>query len=49
MSGLALALGMTAFAIKVLPFIPASLADADVDPHHGSDKPAVNEAQSAPA
>ena len=48
-SGLALALGMTAFAIKVLPFIPASLADADVDPHHGSDKPAVNEAQSAPA
>ncbi len=31
--GVALALGMTTFAIKVLPFLPESLADADVDPH----------------
>ena len=32
--GFGIALGMTAFAIKVLPFLPKSLADADVDPHH---------------
>jgi len=32
--GFGIALGMTVFAIKVLPFIPQSLADADVDPHH---------------
>ena len=32
--GIGLALGMTVFAIKVLPFLPQSLADADVDPHH---------------
>ena len=32
--GMALALGMTAFALKVLPFLPASLADADADPHY---------------
>jgi len=32
--GIGLALGMTTFAIKVLPFLPKSLADADVDPHH---------------
>ncbi len=31
---LGIALGMTVFAIKVLPFLPQSLADADVDPHH---------------
>ena len=36
--GFSLALGMTVFAIKVLPFLPASLADADVDPHHGPNK-----------
>ncbi len=33
-SGIALALVITVFAIKVLPFLPQSLADADVDPHH---------------
>ena len=32
--GIGIALGMTVFAIKVLPFLPTSLADADVDPHH---------------
>jgi Ni/Fe-hydrogenase subunit HybB-like protein len=32
--GIGIALGMTTFAIKVLPFLPQSLADADVDPHH---------------
>jgi molybdopterin-containing oxidoreductase family membrane subunit len=31
--GVALALALTVFALKVLPFLPASLADADVDPH----------------
>jgi len=34
--GIGIALGMTVFAIKVLPFLPQSLADADVDPHHKS-------------
>jgi molybdopterin-containing oxidoreductase family membrane subunit len=32
-SGMALALALTAVALKVLPFLPKSLADADVDPH----------------
>jgi molybdopterin-containing oxidoreductase family membrane subunit len=32
--GFAIALIMVAFAIKVLPFLPLSLADADADPHH---------------
>ena len=32
--GIGIALALTAFAIKVLPFIPESLADADADPHH---------------
>ncbi|MHB8347842.1 MAG: NrfD/PsrC family molybdoenzyme membrane anchor subunit [Acidiferrobacterales bacterium] len=31
--GVSLAMAMTTFAIKILPFLPASLADADVDPH----------------
>ena len=33
-SGIGIALALTAFAIKILPFIPESLADADADPHH---------------
>lgn len=41
MGGIALALAATAFALKVLPFLPASLADKDVDPHY---TPAVPEA-----
>jgi len=32
--GVALALAAVTFAIKILPFLPASLADSDVDPHH---------------
>ena len=32
--GIGIALGLTVFAIKILPFLPQSLADADVDPHH---------------
>jgi molybdopterin-containing oxidoreductase family membrane subunit len=31
--GFAIALILVAFAVKVLPFLPQSLADADVDPH----------------
>ena len=31
--GTALALALTTVAIKVLPFLPQSLADADIDPH----------------
>jgi molybdopterin-containing oxidoreductase family membrane subunit len=34
--GIAIALLLTAYAIRVLPFLPQSLADADVDPHHKS-------------
>ncbi len=34
LGGVAIALFAVAFAIKVLPFLPESLADADVDPHH---------------
>ena len=37
--GLALALGLTTLAIKILPFLPVSLADAEVDPHHASGSP----------
>jgi molybdopterin-containing oxidoreductase family membrane subunit len=33
-SGIAIALLATAVAVKALPFLPESLADADVDPHH---------------
>ncbi len=32
--GIALALGMATFALKVLPFLPTSLSDADADPHY---------------
>jgi len=35
--GVGIALAMTVFAVKVLPFLPVSLADADVDPHHKSE------------
>ncbi|HEU5338535.1 MAG TPA: NrfD/PsrC family molybdoenzyme membrane anchor subunit [Sulfuricaulis sp.] len=33
LGGIALALAMTAVALKVLPFLPNSLSDADADPH----------------
>lgn len=32
--GIALALAAVTFAIKIMPFLPESLANADVDPHH---------------
>ncbi|HJW11203.1 MAG TPA: NrfD/PsrC family molybdoenzyme membrane anchor subunit [Albitalea sp.] len=32
--GFALALALAAFALKVLPFLPQSLSDADADPHY---------------
>ncbi len=32
--GFALALALATFALKVLPFLPQSLADADADPHY---------------
>ena len=35
--GIALALGMVTFALKVLPFLPTSLSDADADPHYQAD------------
>ena len=36
LGGFAVALIMVALAIKVLRFMPVSLADKDVDPHHGT-------------
>ncbi len=41
LGGVGLALGLTAFALKVLPFLPESLADADVDPHAAQKAPAA--------
>ncbi len=32
LGGVALALALTAVALKVLPFLPQSLADGDIDP-----------------
>jgi molybdopterin-containing oxidoreductase family membrane subunit len=32
--GFALAIAAAVFALKVLPFLPLSLSDADADPHH---------------
>ena len=34
LGGIGIALLATAFAVKVLPFLPQSLADADADPHY---------------
>ena len=34
--GFALALALATFALKVLPFLPQSLSDADADPHYAS-------------
>lgn len=34
--GFALALALATFAMKVLPFLPQSLSDADADPHYAS-------------
>lgn len=41
LGGVALALAMVVMALKVLPFLPHSLSDADADPHHkaGTAKP----------
>jgi len=32
--GVGIALLITLFGVKILPFLPQSLADADIDPHH---------------
>jgi Ni/Fe-hydrogenase subunit HybB-like protein len=40
LGGVAVALAATMFAMKVLPLLPATLADADVDPHHKEEVPA---------
>ena len=40
LGGIGLALAATTFALKVLPFLPATLADSDVDPHHKPDETA---------
>src|SRR3989344_324480 len=36
--GLALALAMVVVALKILPFLPHSLSDADADPHYMAEK-----------
>jgi molybdopterin-containing oxidoreductase family membrane subunit len=38
--GIAIAMLLTALALKILPFLPASLADEDVDPHVAAKKKA---------
>jgi len=38
--GIGIALLVTTYAIRVLPFLPATLADRDVDPHHKGAEPA---------
>ncbi len=47
--GIGIALFAVAFAIKVLPFLPETLADAYVDPHHNepevADQPAAEAAE----
>ena len=36
LGGVAMVILMTVFALKILPFLPSSLADQDVDPHYRS-------------
>ncbi len=43
LGGIGIAMVATAFAFKILPFLPASLADKDVDPHYKAE-----EAEAAP-
>jgi Ni/Fe-hydrogenase subunit HybB-like protein len=38
LGGVAIALAMTVFGMKILKIVPMSLADAAVDPHHGVSK-----------
>ena len=46
--GIALSLAATTFALKVLPFLPESLADEEVDPHHkAKTEPAGSAAEAA--
>jgi len=46
--GIALSLAATTFALKVLPFLPESLADEEVDPHHKAEaEPAGSTAEAA--
>ena len=37
LGGIAVALFLVAFCIKIMEFLPASLADKDIDPHHKAD------------
>jgi len=48
-SGIGIALAMVTFAVKVLPFLPESLADAEGDPHHSDNESASAETKAAPA
>jgi Ni/Fe-hydrogenase subunit HybB-like protein len=46
--GIALAMAATTFALKVLPFLPESLADEEVNPHHKTEaEPAESSAAEA--
>ncbi|KPK54872.1 MAG: molybdopterin oxidoreductase [Thiotrichales bacterium SG8_50] len=47
LGGVGIALAATTFALKVLPFLPASLADADIDPHHKPEAAAETSAEAA--
>lgn len=48
-SGIAIALAATVFALKVLPFLPNNLADEYADPHHPQEKTAEPGAQAEAA
>ncbi len=48
LSGIAIALAATAFALKVLPFLPETLADTE-DPHHKEEEAAPESAEAAEA
>lgn len=48
-SGIGIALAMVMFAVKVLPFLPESLTDAEVDSHRSDSESASTEAKAAPA
>lgn len=49
LGGVAFALAIVAFAVKVLRFLPLSLADHDVDPHYKAPAPEAREGTAAEA
>lgn len=48
-SGIAIAFAATVFALKILPFLPNSLADEVADPHHQPEMETTEQAEAASA